>query len=58
MGRDMDQVHKYGQMGLSMRVNGSITRPMEEESSGMQTEMSTKVTGKMIRPMDMEFMFM
>jgi hypothetical protein len=45
MGRDMDQALKSGLMELSTKATGSITKPMERESSGMLMEMSMKETG-------------
>lgn len=54
----MERVHKYGQMGLSMKDCGLRIKLMAEVNSGMQMEMFTRESGKMIRQMAMEFTFM
>ena len=49
---------KYGQIMLSMRVNGEKTKQMEEVSSGTQMVISTRENGKMIKLMDTELTYM
>lgn len=53
----MGQVSKFGLMGQNMKVNGNITKQMEEANFGMLMVMFTKEIGKMIRQMAMEFTF-
>ena len=47
-------VCKYGQMAPGMKVNGSITRQKEKESSHMLTEIFIMEIGKKIKHLDME----
>lgn len=54
----MGLVFKYGLMVQDMKENGSITKLMERENSGMLMEMCMKVIGKMTKPMAMESTFM
>lgn len=53
----MAQVHKYGPMVPSMKVNGRSTRPTERESFGMLMGTSMRATGKMIKLMASVFTF-
>ena len=46
---DTDRELRYGQMGLSMKENGRITRPMVMENLSMRMEMFMKENGSMIR---------
>ena len=47
----MEEVNKYGQMAVCMRVIGEMIRQMAEEDSFTQMEMFMKVIGRMIKPM-------
>ena len=51
-------VFKFGQIMLSMKVNGERTKLMEEASSGMLTEIFMRENGKTIKLMAMESTFM
>jgi hypothetical protein len=53
----MGQARRYGQMAPNMKANGSLTKQMERESSGMQTATSMKATGRTTRLMDLASIF-
>ena len=50
----MDQVCKYGQMVLAMKVSGVTIKQMAKESSGMLMEIFMKENGRMTRLTAME----
>lgn len=51
--REMAEVPKYGQMALSTKDTGRMTKPMAKEDLSMPMEMYMKVNGRMTRLMVM-----
>lgn len=54
----MELEPKFGQMELSMKVNGLQIKQTVRENSGMQMAMFMKESGRTIKQMDKECMFM
>ena len=50
----MEEVYKFGQMALAMKVSGKRTKLMVKESSGMWMAMSLMENGRMTKLMAME----
>jgi hypothetical protein len=50
----MEEVYKYGQMGLDMKDIGEIIEQMVKEDLSMLMEISMKGNGLMIKLMDLE----
>lgn len=48
---------KYGQTGLNIKVNGSITKQRAKASSRTSTATSTMVSGNKTKPQEKEFTF-